>query len=167
MPHEQMPWPGDLQYAPPEIAYGSLDPDYNTRRIGIDLYLLGSFVVSIFTGENMTTWIVKELDDKLKPRYWGGFYTGDYASVLPYVANAFEEAMIKIERHIGSDPKILDEIGLLVRELCAPVPSERGDPTTRRQAASDGNTFDLARYLARIDRHIVAASVYDRRQNKK
>ena len=26
VPHEQMPWPGDLQYAPPEIAYGSLDP---------------------------------------------------------------------------------------------------------------------------------------------
>ena len=33
---------GDLTYAPPELLYSWLDPDFTIRRIGADMYLLGN-----------------------------------------------------------------------------------------------------------------------------
>jgi eukaryotic-like serine/threonine-protein kinase len=41
---------GDWNYAPPELAYGEVSPDWKVRRLGCDLYLLGNLIVFFFTG---------------------------------------------------------------------------------------------------------------------
>lgn len=158
-------WPGARHYAPPEIAYNSIDPDFRNRRISSDLYLLGSFVVSVFTGKNINEWLVAELPPHLLPKFWGGSYTDPYSSALPYVTTAYETALSKIEQDIGVDPELMLEVVKLIRELCSPLPSKRGDPDTHRLAGPNGNKYALDRYLARIDRHIIAAGLYDRRNS--
>jgi serine/threonine protein kinase len=46
---------GDPAYAPPESLYGYMDPEWNVRRFGCDLYHLGSMVVFFITGLTMTS----------------------------------------------------------------------------------------------------------------
>src|SRR5262249_27237780 len=47
-PHEDHHIAGDPEYAPPELCYHHVVPDWNQRRLGCDAYLLGSMVVFFF-----------------------------------------------------------------------------------------------------------------------
>lgn len=40
-PHDELKFPGDWTYAPPELCYGYTHSDFLPRRIGCDLYMLG------------------------------------------------------------------------------------------------------------------------------
>lgn len=44
-PRGAFAYAGDPAYAPPELLYGEISQDWHTRRIGCDLYLLGSLIV--------------------------------------------------------------------------------------------------------------------------
>ncbi len=46
-PHDSLTIAGDATYAPPELLYGYLLPDWSARRLGCDLYLLGSMISSV------------------------------------------------------------------------------------------------------------------------
>ena len=54
-------------------------------------------------------------------------WTHDYRSVLPYIRDAFEQALTDIERDIPASvrPQIIE----VLRWLCNPDPKRRGHPT--------------------------------------
>jgi serine/threonine protein kinase len=43
-PFDELPWAGDVNYAPPEVFYSFYEVDWHKRRIASDMYLLGSLV---------------------------------------------------------------------------------------------------------------------------
>ena len=141
-PHEILNIAGDPAYAPPELLYRYVDPDWNRRRLGCDAYLLGSMVVFFFTGVGMTALLRKELH----PSHAWDRWAGDFDSVLPYVRDAFERATALVRQQVPDELK--DEIILTIRELCEPDVRLRGHPRSRAQR---GNQFSLERYVSRFD----------------
>ena len=141
-PHDALPIAGELAYAPPELLYGYIDIDASNRRRATDVYHLGSLGMYLYTGIGATAWLAKELPNSLQ---WGT-YTGDYESVLPYVREAFNRAMLRMSQML--EPELREQILPMVRELCDPDPHQRGDPWMRSRAA---NPYSLERYISKFD----------------
>jgi len=138
-PYEDNHVAGDPEYAPPELCYKHILPDWSARRLGCDAYLLGGMVVFFFGQGNMTAMILEQLALSLRPHAWHG----TYAEVLPYVRDAFEKALTIFARDLERRaPQLREELLLVVRELCEPDPGYRGDPKERRPGA---NQFSLER----------------------
>ena len=150
VPHDNLVWPGDFHYAPPEIAYGYQDTEFNVRRLATDLYLLGSFGVSLFTQISMTVWLKEEIDINFRSPFWGGNFSGNYEDVLVHVENAFVTAIEKISQKIEESPYKEDLIQC-IRELCQPNPKLRGHPIIRANLGKTANPYNIERYLTRFD----------------
>ena len=88
-PHYDFPIAGDWSYAPLELLYGAIPVSWEGKRVGCDLYLLGSMVASLFTGVAMTPQIIIGLDLRFRWTTWHG----SYEDVLPYLRVAFYEAI--------------------------------------------------------------------------
>ncbi len=161
--HELEDWPGDWGYAPPEIAYGYLDPEFNVRRLSSDIYMLGSFAVSLLTGLQLTAWLITVLPDELRPPKWNGNYEGNYSEVISHVEQAFATALEKINDHIGVQEKFVEDMIDCVRELCQPNPGKRGHPRTHAIVGDAGNPFNLERYISRFNYLVLHARIYDHR----
>ena len=132
---------GDLVYAPPELLYGEISADWNTRRLGCDLYLLGSMVVFFFTGGvSMTGALMGKLHPHQRPMSW----RQDYRSALPYVSAAFEEALDEVGQSIASSvrPAVVE----VIRQLCEPDPKRRGHSQN-----VDRSQFNLERFISIFD----------------
>jgi serine/threonine protein kinase len=144
-PREDRPVAGDPEYAPPELCYGHIVPDWNNRRLGCDVFLLGGMVVFLLARGNITAMMLQELDPSLRPRAW----QGTYADVLTYLRAAFERAMSTFAQDVErAVPRMAQYIVPIVRELCDPDPTLRGDPIERKPGA---NQFLLERYITRFD----------------
>jgi len=62
---------GDKTYAPPELLYSYLHPDFVPRRVGCDLYLLGNLAAFLFSGLNITAGLISRLDPQFHPNRGG------------------------------------------------------------------------------------------------
>jgi len=141
-PHERYTIPGDHTYAPVELLYGYINPDWYARRMGADAYLMGSMVVFFFTGVGATVLTQKHLPDQFKWTVW----TGSYEEVLPYIRNAFELALEEFGNIVHPDLRI--DLIQVVRELCEPNPALRGHPKDRSVSASQ---YSMERYITKFD----------------
>jgi serine/threonine protein kinase len=148
--HDHLHVAGDPTYAPPDLAYGFVLPEWNMRRLSCDVYHLGSMIVFFFTGMGMTGLLFKHLDLAFQPsaRPFAGGWTGTFEDVLPYVREAFERAIEEFGNHVP-DPKLREKLVTMVRQLCEPDSRLRGHPLTRRQGG--GNSFSLERYITDLD----------------
>jgi serine/threonine protein kinase len=144
-PHDILPFAGDPSYAPPETLYGHLQHDWVQRRIGCDLYHLGSLAYFFFTQVGMTAAIHLYLDAAHHHTNWGmGFH-----SVLPHVRDAFDRAMDAFHMRVKAiQPKLADELNGLVRSLCEPDPKIRGDAFSIQHGT---NRLSLQRFISRFD----------------
>lgn len=141
-PHDDFDCAGDTTYAPPELLYGHVPQDWRIRRLGCDMYLLGSLAVFLSTGVSMTHLLSKRLN---KEHHWKN-WSGKYEEVLPYIQEAFLAIVRELHNVIRRDfPK---EIPELVKQLCNPDPELRGHPKNFRT----GNSFALERYVSIFDR---------------
>jgi eukaryotic-like serine/threonine-protein kinase len=141
---------GDPMYAPPELLYGEPPQDWNARRIGCDVYHLGSMIAFFFSGTQMTSAILNYLSPDHRPANTGGGWTGTYAEALPYVRSAFEQATNALAESIEAvaDSSLREDLVPLLRELCDPDPEVRGDPKRRVRRAGP---LALERYVTRLD----------------
>jgi serine/threonine protein kinase len=135
---------GTRAYAPPELLYHHLDPDFTMRRFGCDVYLFGSLVVFFFAGVSTTAGILDRLHIDLRPGAW----SGTYQEVLPYVRDAFDQLVRSFSSDIQST-LLRAELVEVVRQLCDPQPTLRGHPLNRLAAV--GNRFSLQRYVNKFD----------------
>lgn len=156
-PHEDCHVAGDQTYAPPELLYKHLSPDWHTRRQGCDAYLLGSMVVFLFAGSAMTP----ELFKGIPPTHHYKVWTGTYLDVLPIVQNAFGHAITKIKEQFDEDLRA--DLTEIVLQLCDPDVSRRGHP---KMLGTKTVQFSLERYVAKFDLLARRAEVHMLRRAK-
>lgn len=150
-PHENAYCAGDLGYAPIELLYGHIPTDWSQRRLGCDLYLLGSLVMFYFSKTGITSKIIEKLAPQHRPFtnniqtnvYW----KGTYEEIYPYVENAFYESLRDFDESMQFESK--NEIVTMVEQLCHPNVLKRGNPAEK---LSGGNHYSLQRYISLLDR---------------
>jgi serine/threonine protein kinase len=143
-PHADNTIAGDPAYAPPELQYKSVDPDWRARRLGCDLYLLGSMAVYLFTSQAWTHLLLNELPENLRPLAWGDPYLG----VLPFLRQAHVRVLEIFSSHV-SNGKLREALLPAVDHLCDPDPSLRGHPPNR---GPHRNQYCLLHYMSLFDR---------------
>lgn len=140
-PYDDQAIPGDPTYAPPELLYGYTHPEWLPRRLGCDLYLLGSLIVFFFSEASMTAMIKSYLAEAHCWERWGGSYN----EVLPYIRDAFANSCYVISSYI--DLSVRSDVMKIVGELCDPDPTTRG--VFKRLGHYD--QYSLERYISRLD----------------
>lgn len=140
--HDDYQVAGDRTYAPPELLYGQLDPEFAVRRFGCDLYMLGNLAAFMFAGVNVTTSITVRLDAQFRWMNW----RGTYEQALPYVQTAFTEFLSDLRADLDKD--VRDEVVKLITQLCNPDPKRRGHP----RGVGRYDQFSLERYVSELDR---------------
>ena len=138
--HDDLNVPGDQTYAPPELLYGYIDPEFAPRRFGTDLYMLGNFATFVFTGANVTGLLAAHLD----PQHHWNSWRSDYTSVLPYLHEAFARLLEELNRHIPLP--VRSEMLALVRQLCSPDLFKRGHP----RGLNGHDQYSLERYVSQL-----------------
>lgn len=142
-PYDGLGIAGDKTYAPPELLYGQVDPDWTKRRLGCDLYLFGSLMFFFFGRGNVTALILSHLSEDLRPGVWAD----DYQTALPHVYSAFDAVMQDFLSDLETRKTLNSgEIVQLVRYLCDPDPGRRGYPRSRPAAQ-----YSMERFVSRLD----------------
>ncbi len=173
-PHENYVIPGDPTYAPPELLFGHIDPDWNRRRRGCDLYLLGSMVLFFFMNIGMTTAIVEEMNSVHLPNSLSGTFSGTFLEALPYIRNAFGEVIEIFRVHLQQKFPIINLPNLektlhqklhsmlpeMVQQLCEPEPILRGHPLNR---VGLHDPLSLERYISQFNLLAIEAEYILRR----
>lgn len=145
-PFDQAELVGDPAYAPPELLYRQISPEWNARRFGCDAYLLGSLVVFFFARLSMTALLLDHLDKQFWPQRFSGGWNGDYAAVLPYVQDAFAKALADFRSVVPLSFR--SDLATIVNQLCEPDLAQRGHPKSR---IPKGNPYSLERYVSRFN----------------
>lgn len=142
-PYDEELVAGDMAYAPPELLYGHIDPDWNRRRLACDMYLLGSLLAFFYTRSSLTSLIKTELAPDHLWTSWGETYD----DVLPYVRDAFGKAVVAFGREV---PEGIREVLVnVLRQLGEPDPKFRGSPS--RRGGSAASQFSLEQYISKFD----------------
>lgn len=141
-PHDAFPVAGDPAYAPPELLYGFISPEWTIRRLGCDAYLLGSMAVWFYTRLSATALIISELDGQHRPLTW----QGTYQDVLPFVRDSFSRVLDTCRQQIPVAQH--NDVVPIIAELCEPDPQLRGHPKNRGRNVAQ---FSLERYISRFD----------------
>jgi eukaryotic-like serine/threonine-protein kinase len=138
---------GAVRYAPPEQLYEAFDQKWESRRAA-DVYHIGSLAVQLFLGQNVTIL----LQHHLPPAMQWGTWTGDFASVLPYLRTAHGRTMVEFENVVrahSASAAIVTDLVQAVRELTDPDPAHRGHPKDRAAATS---SYAVRRYVSLFNR---------------
>ena len=141
-PHDALKVAGDRTYAPPELLYGEVDPDFTKRRLACDLYMLGNLAGFLFSGVNVSTEVLRRLAPAHHPLRW----SGTYAEVLPYVRSAFRDVLGDLEPLV--DQRVRTELVALIAELCEPEVARRGHP----RGVGGYAQYSLERYVSQLTR---------------
>jgi eukaryotic-like serine/threonine-protein kinase len=141
-PHNDFVIAGAFPYAPPELRYAYVDPDFNQRRFGADTFLLGNIVLFAFTRLTMSAVLFSFVSrEHLRPQW-----KGTYPEVLPYLQNAFNQAFDSVKDDIPVE--VRDDIVLMLRQLCEPDLTKRGHPLN---SFGHRNNFSLERFITKLD----------------
>ena len=138
-PHYGVTPAGHQAYAPPEMLYRGPATSWESRRIGCDVYHLGSMISSIFTTIGMTPLIMYGLD---RDQHWSN-WEGDWESALLFLRPTFADA---VDYVVGEVPQyVRPDIRAALTALCDPDPSLRGHPRDRGSAHTQ---FAVRRYVS-------------------
>jgi serine/threonine protein kinase len=149
-PHDHYDLLGDPTYAPVELLYKHIDPDWDRRRFGCDIYLLGSMVAFCFSGLGITSLI----QHHLAPDHSWHKWNGPYRDVLPHIYDVFDRVVDDATGSVRQE--LRSDVAEMVRELCDPDPLRRGDPASRGYS---GTQYRLNKYVTRLDRFAHRAEV--------
>lgn len=141
-PTDELSFPGDFGYAPPEYLYNYIPADFHDRRFGSDAYLLGSMISFLYIGMSSLTLTLDGVPEAFKPATW----EGKYADVLPYLITAHTQATNILMNYLPADYR--NEISTIYFQLCHPDPFTRGHPKSRKQV---GRPIGIDRYVSHFD----------------
>jgi serine/threonine protein kinase len=140
-PHDGLVFTGDRRYAPPECMHRFSLPNEMQKLLAIDMFLLGSLATFYFTGQNMTSLLIQNLDNRIS------IYSINFDEALAYWNNAFDISLSTIADHLdgyNDTMDIVDQISM----LCQPDPRKRGHPTNINQI---GSNFILERFVSKFN----------------
>jgi serine/threonine protein kinase len=147
--HDQLEFSGDRGYAPPEVLYRDIRPEWYERRVAQDLYMLGSLGIFLFSSVNLTASMLLHLEKKFHPTEW----KQNYRDVLPYVLRAYSEVLSN--NLLLPNGRLGGELLSVFKELCHPEPARRGNP----RIANLPTRYSLQRYVSIFERLRIAARV--------
>lgn len=87
---------GDWDYAPIELLYGYCSPNWDTRRLGADLFMAGGIITYMITGSNFLSLLAANLPDIYKPYKFGG----PFEDVKPHLMQAYYRTLTEIKERI-------------------------------------------------------------------
>jgi len=136
---------GDFTYAPIELLYRYFSPNWDTRRLGADLFMAGGIITYLFTDLNFLALLVANLPDIYRPMIFGG----TFEDAKPHLMQAYYKAIEDVKNRIPMPIKIpLIEI---IEQLTHPVPELRGIPKGTKFSSSLPQ-YSLDRYISVMDR---------------
>lgn len=141
-PHDEWDFPGDANYAPPELIYGQVSDDWNIRRRASDLFQLGSLVVFAFCGVGLRALLLRNTHRSHRPSAW----SGTYDEVLAYLERYFRNTISQVTSHFPAECRA--DLQMAVVQLCCLDPRMRGHPKSR----AEGNPYGLERYISLFNR---------------
>ena len=147
--HDDYCVPGDKTYSSPELLYGFIDQDFNVRRFGCDLYMLGNFICFLFSGANLTALMFQFLPEELHSDNW----SGTYSEVLPYIEKAYRQAIEQVSSDI--DIAVRSDVVSLVKELTNPNLSKRGSS----KVIGTSDQYSLERFVTRLELLVKQAQI--------
>lgn len=136
---------GDRSYAPIELLYRYCSPNWDTRRLGADLFMAGGIITYLFTDSNFLSLLAVNLPDIYKPSIFGG----TFEEAKPHLMEAYYKTIVEIKDRI--DISIRNELIEIMAQLTHPIPEERGLPKGRGFFTSLPQ-YSLNRYISIIDR---------------
>lgn len=134
---------GDLRYAPIELLYGYCSSDWNTRRYGADLFMMGGLLSFMLSGVNMLSQIISKLPSIYRPEE----YSGPYMGVTPILIDCYYKSLEEVKKDLP--PEIAVELIEILSELLNPIPENRGNHPAVRERIGQ---YSLRRYISKIDR---------------
>ena len=140
-PHDHCIVPGDIGYAPPELLLGDAPADWKRRRLGCDLYLLGSLFFFFLTNVSMTPILLHRLTPRMHD-----LVGRQYREILPYIQTVFYGLIQEVEEQLPAP--IAGDVAQAIRDLCEPDPDRRGHP---RNISRGLRQHSLDRYVTLFD----------------
>ena len=142
--YDNIPIPGDQNYAPIEQLYGFHFLNDFSEKIVADLYLLGSLFFFFFSGLSATQALRK------KAKQMNVHFNNIFEEDLPEIERVFSEVLVDMKKTILPimPENEVNEVTLLIKYLCSPDPRKRGYPG--RSGAINGN-FYLERFISKLD----------------
>jgi serine/threonine protein kinase len=140
---EQADIAGDQRYAPVELLYGYFSPNWETRRFGADLFMLGGLLTYMVADVNFLGLMYKHLENHQRHDAFGG----TFSQALPFLLNSYQISLTELKPALPVE--IRDELAQVLAELSHPDPDKRGNPP---RPGSPHTQFSLNRYISVIDR---------------
>ncbi|HMF02037.1 MAG TPA: protein kinase [Terriglobia bacterium] len=134
---------GDLGYTPIELQYRQFDSDWDIRRKGADLYMLGALFAFLTANVHFFGVVLSKIPTAYHPRLW----TGTYSDALPVLRAATYDAITEVVTALPN--QLQSDAQKILEWLCNPEPNLRGHPVTRAQRF--GNPFALERIISAAD----------------
>ena len=134
---------GDMRFSPIELHYGYCSPDWETRRLGADLFMAGGIITYLITDTIFLSLMVANLSDIYRPKNFGG----TFEQVGPHLMAAYYKTLDVMGDRIPQ--KIRQDLLRVIAQLSNPVPEERGNPNNLHATVSK---YSLHRYISIIDR---------------
>ncbi len=134
---------GDVSYTPIELQYHHVDSDWDIRRKGADLYMLGALFAFLAANVHFFGLVLSRIPASHHPRNWRGTYAGVLSVVRATTYDAITEVVDALPEELRNDSCNI------LQWLCDPEPTLRGHPTTRSQRHTD--RFALERIISAAD----------------
>lgn len=135
---------GDLRYAPIELLYRYFSSDWDTRRLGADLFMMGGILTYLITDSNFISLMFAKIPDDFKAKNFGG----SYKEAIPIIMKSYYETLEEISPLI---PEVIrTNLITIISELSHPIPEKRGNPQNFNIVRH--RQFSLDRYISIIDR---------------
>lgn len=153
-PHDLEFLVGQPNYAPYELLYDEAPLNWDRRRYGCDLFLLGNLCFTSFVGHSLSVLALHHIPKHLRHNQ----FAGSYVDVIPHLIEAHEILIPSfLEEFIPA--KLLDNVVTLISDLCHPDPSRRGHS---KNLNFNNNQFGLERFITRLDVLAIKAKVIQR-----
>lgn len=141
-PHDTLDVPGALKYAPFELSYSYVLPDWTKRRLATDVFHMGCLTMYVFTNVVFPTEVFARMDPVYRPGKWGD----PYPSVIPHIKTAMEEVLADVS--VDLPDAFRGDLVPLIRDLCNPDPESRG--TAIGSLRNVGTSLWLEKFVSRF-----------------
>lgn len=152
-PNDKWKFPGDPTYMPPEFTYGYEVSEFRDRRLGADLYALGSLMAFLFSLESATPLLWDSLPAHARPDAW----KGSFQDVLPHLIDAHSRVCSYLDSCFPEPCKV--EMLEAYKQLTHPNPAFRGHPKSRKQ---HGEPLGTDRFVSLFDRLRMKQNIADK-----
>ncbi len=154
-PFDDIPWPGDKTYSPPERWYGHRPSEWQDERDASDAFMLGSLIFFVFTGTPLQPLLFREMPIAYLPGTWTGTYDATLISVVRHAVSKCLLSELTGRLHSELEGPLIQ----IAKELTDPDPTLRGDPRSRRRI---GRPVGIDRYHQRLRALSLRAGVLER-----